>query len=524
MKLLLVNPSRGKEAKGDFWDFNFEKRILGQTSLVPLYLPTIAGITPEDVEISIIDEKVEEIDFGVDVDLVGIGSMTPNIKRAYQIADEFRERGKTVTIGGIHASMLPEEASKHADSVVIGEAEDLWPQLIQDFKDGHLQKFYRFTRYPNLENMPTPRYDLIKGDRYVINQVQTTRGCPFDCEFCSVKAFSGKQFRCKTIDQVVKEIEALTPYYIMNVYGYELKLPKTLLFADDNIVGNKSHSKKLFEALIPMRLTDWYCEASINVGRDKEMLAMMKEAGCHAMIIGIESVNQDTLVGMEKKINKVDEYYECIDNIQSSGIKVLGSFVLGSDSEDETIFEKTVKFIRDTNMVYSMINVLTPLPGTRLFERFDREGRLLHKDWERYSLETVCFKPKQMSPETLQEGRRWIYQEIYSLQDVHNRYENFLKQKDNMEVKGFEESFTTMTTADKFFSGLMLMKILYKSNSDQRKFLFNMLKRYFAGNETNFGNTIAAMSFNDYAINIPENGTVYDEKSMLNLEYDHSKN
>ena len=175
-------------------------------------------------------------------------------------------------------------------------------------------------------------------------------------------------------------------------------------------------------------------------------------------------------------------------------------------------------------MVYSMINVLTPLPGTRLFERFDREGRLLHKDWERYSLETVCFKPKQMSPETLQEGRRWIYQEIYSLQDVHNRYENFLKQKDNMEVKGFEESFTTMTMADKFFSGLMLMKILYKSNSDQRKFLFNMLKRYFAGNETNFGNTIAAMSFNDYAINIPENGAVYHEKGMLNLEYDNTEN
>jgi radical SAM superfamily enzyme YgiQ (UPF0313 family) len=249
------------------------------------------------------------------------------------------------------------------------------------------------------------------------------------------------------------------------------------------------------------------------------MLAMMKEAGCHGMIIGIESVNQDTLVGMEKKINKVDEYYECIDNIQSSGIKVLGSFVLGSDSEDETIFEKTVKFIRDTNMIYSMINVLTPLPGTRLFERFDREGRLLHKDWEHYSLESVCFKPKQMSPETLQEGRRWIYQEIYSLQDVHNRYENFLKQKDNMEVKGFEESFTTMTLADKFFSGIMLMKILYKVNKDQRKFLLDMLKRYFAGNETNFGNTIAAMSFNDYAINIPQNGVYYGEKNIMQQEY-----
>ena len=216
-----------------------------------------------------------------------------------------------------------------------------------------------------------------------------------------------------------------------------------------------------------------------------------------------------------KKINKVDEYYECIDNIQSAGIKVLGSFVLGNDAEDDTIFEKTVKFIRDTNMIYSMINVLTPLPGTRLFQRFEREGRLLHKDWEHYCLETVCFKPKQMSVDTLQEGRRWIYEQIYALDDIHVRYENFLKQKANKEVKGFEESFTTMTLADKFFSGVMLAKILYKVNKDQRRFLTDMLKRYFAGHETNFGNTIAAMSFNDYSINLPRNGASIGNKFEL---------
>lgn len=524
MRLLLINPSRGKNVKGDFWDFNFEKRILGQTSLIPLSLPTIAGVTPEYVETSIIDEKVEEINFDEKVDLVGIGAMTPNITRAYEIADEFRNRGVKVAIGGIHASMLPNEAAMHADSVVIGEAEHLWPELIQDFKDNNLQKSYRFTTYPDLGNVPVPRHDLVKSDRYAINQVQTTRGCPFDCEFCTVKIFSGKQFRLKKIDQVIREIETLTPHYILDVFGYKLKLPKTLLFSDDNIVGNRSHSKKLFEALLPIKLTDWYCQASINVGRDKEMLALMKEAGCHAVIIGIESVVQDTLIGMEKRINKVDEYYECIDNIQSSGIKVFGSFILGSDAEDDTIFEKTVKFIRDTNMIYSMINVLTPLPGTRLSKRFEREGRLLHKDWEQYSFETVCFQPKQMSPETLLEGRRWVYQEIYKLQDIHNRYENFLKQKDNKEVKGFEESFTTMTLADKFFSGIMLMKILYKVNSDQRKFLVDMLKRYFAGNETNFGNTIAAMSFNDYAMNIPENSTINFDPMLSLLNYDKTQN
>jgi len=405
-------------------------------------------------------------------------------------------------MGGIHASMLPEEALEHSDSVVIGEADYLWSDVIRDFKEGKLQETYRFKTYPDMENAPSPRYDLVKSERYVINQVQTTRGCPFDCDFCSVKAFSGKKFRLKNIEQVVEELKALSPIYVMNVLGYKLELPKTLLFADDNIVGNKSYARDLFNALIPLKLSDWYCQSSINVGRDKEMLALMKEAGCQTMIIGIESVVEDTLIGMKKSINKVDKYYECIDNIHSAGIKVLGSFVLGSDSEDDSVFEKTATFIKDNNLIYNMINILTPLPGTKLQKRLEQEGRILHKDWERYNFESVCFKPKQMSVETLEEGRRWVNQEIYSLNNIHNRYENFLKQKANKEVKGFEESFTTMTLADKFFSGLLLMKILSKVNSNQRRFLVNMLKRYFAGKETNFGNTIAMISFNDYAENL----------------------
>lgn len=502
MKLLLINPSRGKNSKGDFWDFKFEKRVLGQTSLIPLSLPTIAGATPEDVETTIIDEKVDEIDFDKKVDLVGIGAMTPNITRAYEIADEFRERGVAVVLGGIHASMLPEEASTHADSVVIGEADFLWPRLIQDFKEGNLQSTYRYSTYPDLEEVTAPRYDLVKSEKYVINQVQTTRGCPFDCEFCSVKAFSGKKFRLKNIEQVIKELKALSPFYVMNVLGYNLKLPKTLLFADDNIVGNKSYARNLFKALIPLKFSDWYCQSSINVGRDKEMLALMKEAGCQTMIIGIESVIEDSLIGMEKKINKVDKYYECIDNIQSAGIKVLGSFILGSDSEDDSVFEKTVKFIKDNNLIYNMINILTPLPGTRLFERFEREKRILHKEWELYDFESVCFQPKKMSVKVLEEGRRWVNQEIYALKDIHNRYENFLRQKDKKEVKGFEESVGGMSFTDKLFSGAMLVKILYKVNSEQRRFLINIIKKYFKGKETNFGNAIAELSFNDYAKNL----------------------
>jgi len=505
VKLLLVNPSRGLKSEEAFLDFNFEKRVLGLTSLLPLALPTIAGATPEDVETTIVDERIEDINFDEKVDLVGIGGMTLNIKRGYEVADEFRKRGVTVAIGGIHASMMPEEASQHADSVVIGEADCLWSELINDFKEDKLQKFYKVPSFPEMEDIHVPRYDLIKSERYIINQVQTTRGCPFDCDFCSVKAFSGAKFRLKKIEQVIKELEALTPYYTMNVMGYKLKLPKTLFFVDDNIVGNKSYARKLFEAITPMKLSDWYCQSSINVGKDKEMLAMMKEAGCHQMIIGIESVEPDSIAGMNKKINKVEEYYECIDNIQSTGIKVLGTFIVGNDAEDESIFEKTAKFIKDTNLIYNSINLLTPLPGTRLYERLDREGRILHKDWEKYNFESVCFKPKQMSVETLEEGRRWVCQEIYTLNNIHNRYESFLKQKDIMEVKGYEESFNKMPLADRVFSGIMLLKIFYKLNSEQRRFLFKMIKNHFSGKETNFGNTILEISCNDYAHNLLPN-------------------
>lgn len=502
MKLLLINPKRRNTSKGDFWDFKFEERITGQHSLLPLALPTIAGVTPKDIDVEILDEKVEPVNFDDKPDLVGIGAMTTNINRGYEIADEFRKRGVPVVIGGIHASMMPEEASVHADSIVVGEADYLWPQVISDFRNGGLQKEYRFTEYPNIQEIPVPRFDLTKSEKYVINQVQTSRGCPFDCDFCTVKAFSGQQYRMKRIEQVVSELQSLSPTYDINILGYKLKSPKTLLIADDNIVGNKSYARKLFDALKPLKLMDWYCQASINVGRDKEMLAMMKEAGCASMIIGIESVEAESLAGFDKKINKVDEYAECISNIQSAGMKVLGSFVLGSDAEDDSIFEKTAKFIKDNNIVFSMVNILTPIPGTKLYKRFEQEGRILHKDWDRYDFETVCYKPKQMSPETLQQGRRWIYREIYELDEVNKRLEKFINLKKKDEVRGFEESFGSMSFTEKVFSALMLTKIMYKINGKHRRYLMKVITDHFKGKETNFGNTIAAMSFNEYAFKI----------------------
>ncbi len=503
MKLFLINPGRDSNKKGDFWDFSFEKRIMGQTGMLPLFLPTIAAVTPADVEIKIIDEKIEKINFDEKVDIVGIGAMTSNINRAYTIADEFRKRGVKVAIGGIHASMMYEEASLHADSVLIGEADFLWRELMEDFKQGGLKKYYSYSEYPNIEEIPVPRNDLIKSEKYVINLIQTTRGCPFDCDFCSVKTFSGSHYRIKNVEQTLNEIQSLAPTYDMNIFGYKMKSPKTLLFADDNIIGNKAYARKLFEALIPLKLNDWYCQASINLGRDKEMIAMMKEAGCHSVIIGIESVMPETLHSMEKKINNVDEYSECISNIQSAGMKVMGSFILGSDSEDDTIFEKTAKFIQDNNLVYTMVNILTPLPGTKLYKRLESEGRILHKNWEKYDFETVCFKPKKMSVKALEDGRRWVCKEVFSLKNIQERYDNFMSSKEINEIRGFEETVKKMKMTDKVFSVLLLLKIISKVNSEQRRFFLKTIRKYLSGEETNFGNSFAIMSFNDYANNIP---------------------
>lgn len=502
MKLSLINPERNPEQKGDFFDFRFEKRILNQIGLIPLALPTIAGATPDDVETRIIDEQVEEINFDEEVDIVGIGAMTPKISRAYEIADEFRQRGVKVVLGGIHASMLPHEAAQHADCVVVGEADHVWKDVIADYKKGKMNKFYNSERYPELTEIKAPRYDLLKIERYVVNQVQTTRGCPYDCDFCSVKVFSGEKFRPKTTEQVITEIEKLNTHYEIDVFGNKLKLPKTLFFADDNIIGNRKSAKQLFEALIPLKISEWYCQASINVGKDKEMLDLMKAAGCQQMVVGIESVNPETLKGFNKKVNKVDEFYENIHNIQSAGIKVLGSFILGSDNDDESIFEKTVKFIRENNLIFNMVSILTPLPGTRLFDQFESEGRILHKNWKHFDFETVCFKPKNMSAETLENGRRWVYEQIYDLNNIQTRYDNFLAQKTEQKIEGFEKSFGDMPMRERILSLLLVIKILYKLNGKQKKFLFNTLKKYVAGQETNLGNSIAQMSWNEYATNL----------------------
>lgn len=502
MKIVLINPSRRLYQQRDFWDCDFARQVFGVIPSAPLWMPTLAALTPIGIEVKIVDENVEEINYDERVNLVGIGALTINISRAYEIAREFRRRGIKVVIGGIHASMLPEEAAKNADVVVVGEAEKVWGNLVEDFVKGELKPIYRANEYPCLEDSPVPRFDLINNNKYIHNLIQTTRGCPFDCDFCSVKSFLGPQFRMKKIEQVVQEIEACSKYYEADVFGHKLKLEKGLFIVDDNIIGNRTYAKSLFQTLKTMKLPKWWCQASINLGKDIELLTMMKEAGCGKVIIGIESVEQKSLDGLSKRVNKVEDYEKCIKAIQSFGLGVVGAFILGADGDDEGTFEKTIDFINRNNIVYNYVNILTPLPGTRLFKKLENEGRLLHKNWFKYDSQNACFVPAGMSPEVLEEGYRWVYQRIYSSEALVKRMKGFWKEG-KLSLNEYASDYLNKSLIDKLCYPVLFFRMLFSSGMNGLQIILNLFAEILQG-KGDFYALISALIFSNYAFSLPK--------------------
>ena len=401
MKILLISPENKKSiyayTKEDVKAFWFPK----------LGLPTIAANTPPDVEVRIVDECVEDIDFNVDVDLVGISVMTYLAPRAYEIAAKFRARGVKVVLGGIHVSMCPEEAKEHADSIVVGESEKTWPILVEDFRRGELKSLYEEKDLPKLENLPIPRRELFKPNSYwTTNCVQTSRGCPFACDFCTVTIFGGNQFRLRPIEQVIEEVRRLKKGFVV--------------FVDDNIAGNKAYAKQLFKALIPLKI-NWGSQASLTMARDPELLDLAAKSGCTALFIGVESISEENLAAANKRFNKVDKYKEEFRRFHDYGILIQTGMIFGFDHDDESAFERTVEFLEENNIELAMFNILTPLPGTNLYKKMDAEGRIIDRDWSHYDGRHVVFKPKLMTPETLQEGFLWAYHKFFSYPSMIKR-------------------------------------------------------------------------------------------------------
>ncbi|MGB9642185.1 MAG: B12-binding domain-containing radical SAM protein [Candidatus Ratteibacteria bacterium] len=376
-------------------------------------MTSVAALFPPDTDIKIINDSLDEIDFDEKVDLVGITTITSTAPRAYEIADEFRKRGVSVIMGGIHPSVLPHEASLHADAVVIGEAESVMDRLLKDFHSGNLQKFYASTERPDLSKLPLPRKDLLFGNKFYreMDLVQATRGCPFGCDFCSVSDFFGRTYRTRPVEDIVREVK-------------QLKNRAVIFFVDDNIAGLPEHARELFEALIPLKKR-WFSQASITIARNPKLLRLAAKSGCKALFIGFESISEESLKQVGKSINRIREYKEGVKRIHDSGISIIGAFIFGFDSDGPEVFDRTIDFIEQNKIELASFSILTPLPGTRLYNQFNQQGRIFERDWTKYTCGEVVFKPKLLSVDQLQKGYYYARKRISSYNSIFRRTVRF---------------------------------------------------------------------------------------------------
>jgi radical SAM superfamily enzyme YgiQ (UPF0313 family) len=372
-----------------------------------LTMPYLAALVPDEIEVTIRDEMVAPVvPEHSDADLVGITFVTPFAHRAYELAERYRKRGIAVVFGGPHASLVPDEAGHHADAVVVGEAEDTWPRVIDDFGKNRLQALYRSTS-PKLDTLPFAKRHLLKRKNYIVPDIiQASRGCPFHCDFCALASIYGPGHRTRPIDEIIREIETFES--------------DTFVFWDDNIVGSPAFSKELFRRLIPYR-KKWLGQGSITITRDPELLRLAAESGCIGLFVGIESVSQGSLETVNKGFNRVESLREEIQKMHDAGIAVLAGMIFGFDTDDADVFDRTIEVAERAAIDGISFSILTPYPGTRLFDKLKAEGRMLHYDWSRYNSEHAVFVPRRMSPEQLEEGHHRANREFYSLSSIVRR-------------------------------------------------------------------------------------------------------
>ncbi len=413
-ELLLLQPAQDKDRLGT--------RRRRRSSIPKLNLPILAARAGPEFNVRIIDEAVDDIDFGFRPDLVGISVITQTAPRAYQIADEYKKMKVPVVMGGFHVSFFPDEALEHADSVVMGEGEGAWDELLEDFLAGRMKERYKSDRPHDLAGLPRPRLDLIRRSAYGLpNVMETARGCPHACTYCAVSLFWGRRFRFRPVEEVVDEIKAMPPGEVV--------------FVDDNIAGSHKRARKLFEALIPLKRR-WSSQSDIRIGEDPELLGLAARSGCKWLFIGIESIKPENLAKVGKsKVNVVEKYRSSIARIQKAGIKVFGSFILGFDDDDESVFENTVKFCEACRMEAANFYIYTPLPFTQLYRDMEERKRMIHHEWDKYDCNHVVHQPMKMSKEELLEGYLKTYRTMYSMRSILKRVAR--PRKDVFEVMAF---------------------------------------------------------------------------------------
>ncbi|HKI32672.1 MAG TPA: radical SAM protein [Gemmataceae bacterium] len=377
-----------------------------------LTLQILAAVTPSDVELHLVNETAEDIPFDQPWDLVGLTGMGSGIVRAWQIADEFRRRGRTVVIGGIAASLAdPEWTLAHADALVVGEAEELWPRVIDDARHGRLQRVYHMERPPDVKTLPRPRYDLMKPSKFgPWSPVQATRGCPFTCTFCSITAFFHQGYRKRPVGEVLRDVRE----------AKRIRGSHYVAFIDDNIGVDWDYCRELWLALVPEKIV-WMSQCSLHIADRPDMLALARRSGCRLLSFGIESTNPRSLATIDKEWNRPERYAEAVKAIRGHGIDVSTEMIVGLDDDDDSVFERTEDFVMGNCISVPRVHILTPVPGTPLYRQMLAEGRIVSQDFGRYSGGQVVFRPRRFDPIALQANYWKLYERLFSWRAIWHR-------------------------------------------------------------------------------------------------------
>src|SRR5215472_16809449 len=358
----------------------------------PLTLTTLAALIPAELpsDVRLFDEGIADVPLDLDAELVGLTVITGTACRAYELADRFRQRGKTVVLGGPHVTLIPEDAAPHADAVVVGYAEDTWPQLPRDFRSGCLKARYDQGPELDLADRPFARRDLLPSERYLTNNVfEATRGCIHNCDFCVVPSAWGRKPYQKPVEHVVADIRQ---------HG-----ARKLIFVDLNLIADRAYALQLFTALIPLRL-QWYGLATVLLADDLELLELAARSGCKGLLMGLESISPQNLLENHKGFNSPRKYFQVVDRLHEHGIALQGCFVFGLDHDEPDILLKTAEFAVQARIDLPRFAIVTPFPNTALFKRLVAEGRILTRNWELYDGQHVVFRPAKLTPEELQQG------------------------------------------------------------------------------------------------------------------------
>ena len=422
--LLLVprceGPSENKKWN-EYWPDDVESAVTqNMWRLVTPGVLVLAKLAEENgmYDVHLVDEEYRQLDLFQKYDLVAMYTVTPNAKRAYELANHYKSQGSYVVLGGVHTTVCPEEAGEHADTILIGEAEYAWPAFLTDFKINAEKKIYsQPLGEVEIDCSPVPSFHLLPDNARKLLPIQTARGCPHGCKFCNLRSLYGNQYRAKKIENIEKEIEAVK----------QVNPRAVIYFTDDNLFCNRAHAEDLMQKVSEYNLT-WYANTDISFGSDMELIKKAYRSGCRQVLIGLESVNPANLKGLDEnsfKCQNFSRYKELVENIQSCGIGVIGSFILGLDEDDEDVFDRTIEFILDTKLYGASITVNTPYPGTVNFDIMSAENRILTYDWNCYTIFNPVIIPKKMTVEQLNEGYLRVLKTINSPENIKEKVNYF---------------------------------------------------------------------------------------------------